>query len=106
MLTIEQIDHIATLARIRLTDQEREQYRAELSSILDYIAQLEEVDTQGIEPLFQVTGLVNSFRTDHVPDVSESQRLSDRALITQAPEHVVAPQGGEFVRVRSVLRAK
>ncbi len=49
-LTIEEIDHIARLARLQLTDEQKEMYREQLSHILDYIARLRELDTADVPP--------------------------------------------------------
>jgi aspartyl-tRNA(Asn)/glutamyl-tRNA(Gln) amidotransferase subunit C len=49
-LTLEEVDHIAALARLRLTEEEKELYRQQLSAILEYFAQLQSLDTSGIPP--------------------------------------------------------
>ena len=67
-LTADQVRHIARLARLRLTDAQVEQFTTELSSILDYIDVLPEVDTENVEATAQVTGLHNAFREDKVQD--------------------------------------
>ncbi|MEI8230351.1 MAG: Asp-tRNA(Asn)/Glu-tRNA(Gln) amidotransferase subunit GatC [Candidatus Peregrinibacteria bacterium] len=59
-----QVRHIAKLARLEISDAEVEKYSRELSSILSYIEKLKEVDTTGVEPTAQVTGLTNAFRED------------------------------------------
>jgi aspartyl-tRNA(Asn)/glutamyl-tRNA(Gln) amidotransferase subunit C len=53
-LTKEQVEHIARLARLKLTPEETEQYRAQLSAILDYARRLQSVDTSGIPPTSSV----------------------------------------------------
>lgn len=53
-LTLEQVAHIARLARLRLTPEELETYREQLSAILDHVAQLSELDTNGIPPTSSV----------------------------------------------------
>src|SRR3989338_3387424 len=58
------IKHIASLARIELTDKEEERVGSELSAILGYIDQLNNINTENVEPLYQVTGLINSMRED------------------------------------------
>lgn len=58
------IKHIASLARIELTDKEEGKMSGELSAILGYIDQLNSINTDGVEPLYQTTGLVNSMRED------------------------------------------
>ena len=63
-LTKEEIQHIANLARLDLSNKELETYGSQLSDILTYIDQLKEVDTSSTEPTAQVTGLVNVLRED------------------------------------------
>lgn len=65
-LTKEQILHVARLARLGLEPAEVEKFQKELSGILDYVGQLNEVNTDGIEPTAQVTGLLNRMRPDAV----------------------------------------
>ena len=67
-LTKQQIQHIATLARIDLKDDEIEEYGSKISAIIDYIGQLQEVDVTNIEPTAQVTGLENIMREDLIED--------------------------------------
>ena len=67
-LTKQDVEHIARLARLGLTEEEKEKFVTQLSSILDYVEQLKEVNTDGIEPTAQVTGLVNRTRPDNVTD--------------------------------------
>lgn len=55
---------MAKLARLGLTSEEIAKFQTQLSSILDYVGQLNEVDTDGVEPTAQVTGLVNVMRED------------------------------------------
>lgn len=94
-LTREDIDHIATLARLQLTDIEREQYRRELSAILGFVGQLQEVDTDGIEETTQVTGLENVTREDIVQHVPDDVR---QALLAAYPERI-----GSLLKVRAVF---
>lgn len=65
-LSADQIRHIAKLARLQISDDEVERYAKELSAILDYVGTLQEVDTKGVEPTAQVTGLTNAFREDTI----------------------------------------
>jgi len=62
--TREQIDYVAHLARIELTEAERDLFGAQLASILAYFAKLDELDTSGVEPTAQAMGLSNVFRED------------------------------------------
>jgi aspartyl-tRNA(Asn)/glutamyl-tRNA(Gln) amidotransferase subunit C len=50
LLTLKDVEHIATLARLQLTEEQKELYRGQLSSILDHIAKLQELDTQDVPP--------------------------------------------------------
>ncbi len=67
-LTREDVLKLARLARLRLTEDEVELYQKELSAILEYVAQLDGVDTTGLEPTYQVTGLTNVTRKDLVKE--------------------------------------
>lgn len=65
-LTKDQVRHIAKLARLTLSDEEVEKFTKDLTSILDYVDMLGEVDTKGVEPTEQVTGQTNAFREDEI----------------------------------------
>ena len=93
MLTLEEIKHIAKLARIELTGEELEKFRSDLAQILGYIEVLKTVDTDGVEPLAQVTGLQNVFREDE----AENSGLQDE-IISRAPNRT-----GRFYKVKKVL---
>jgi len=79
----EQIDHIAKLARLELTEAELKKYGSQLSAVLNYVDQLKEVDTTDVEPTAQITGLENALREDEKEGWSE--RETEEAL-RQAPE--------------------
>lgn len=53
-LTLEEVEHIANLARLQLSEEEKNRYREQLSDILDYVAQLQALDTSGIPPTSSV----------------------------------------------------
>ena len=63
-LTKEQIEHLANLARLAVTEDEKKKYAEQISSILEYFDQLQAVDTTGIEPLSQVFESENVVRSD------------------------------------------
>ena len=65
-LTIEEVRHIAYLARLRLTPEEEERYAEQLSAILDHAARLGEVDTSNIPPTATVLPLRAPLRPDEV----------------------------------------
>lgn len=61
-----QVRHIAKLARLQLTEEEVAKFSTELTAILEYVDKLSEVETEGVEPTAQVTGLSNCSRTDDI----------------------------------------
>jgi aspartyl-tRNA(Asn)/glutamyl-tRNA(Gln) amidotransferase subunit C len=65
-LTLDEVRHVARLARLRLNEAELEEMREQLSSILDYFDMLQEVDVTGVSPTAQVTDVVNVVRRDEV----------------------------------------
>lgn len=76
-LTKEQVKHVARLAGLTLSKKEIAKFQKQLSDILDYVAQLDEVDTSKAEPTSQVTGLENVFRDDTTtPSLSQEEVLS------------------------------
>ena len=81
VLTQEEIDHIASLARLRLTDEEKSLYCEQLSAILDYMDKLRELDTSQIEP----TATVLPLRTVLRPDTVRPSLLLEEWL-ANAPE--------------------
>jgi aspartyl-tRNA(Asn)/glutamyl-tRNA(Gln) amidotransferase subunit C len=81
MLTKEEVIKIAQLSRIALTDAEVEKFQKELSTVLDYVDELKKVDTDGLEEVAQVTGLVNVQREDKVIDCTHKE-----AIFKNAPE--------------------
>jgi aspartyl-tRNA(Asn)/glutamyl-tRNA(Gln) amidotransferase subunit C len=60
----EEIEHIASLARLYLSEEEKELFGSQLSSILDYMEKLNELDTRDIEPTSHVLPLSNVMRDD------------------------------------------
>jgi aspartyl-tRNA(Asn)/glutamyl-tRNA(Gln) amidotransferase subunit C len=65
-LSAAQVRHIAKLARLEISESEVESYAKNLTAILGYIDQLQEVDTSGVEPTAQVTGTTNMLRSDEI----------------------------------------
>lgn len=66
MLSRDEVKHIAALARVGLEEEEIEKFQKDLSSILDFIEQLKEVDVEGVAPAAHITGLTNRLREDKV----------------------------------------
>jgi aspartyl-tRNA(Asn)/glutamyl-tRNA(Gln) amidotransferase subunit C len=80
-LTPEQVDHIALLARLELSDAEKEREAGELSQILSHFEQLQQLDTEGVEPTSHVFPVVNVLRADAV-----RPSLPREAALQNAPE--------------------
>ncbi len=75
-LTLEEVEHIASLARLELTAEEKERYRQQLSAILDYARRLQEVDTTGIPPTSSVLPARSRLREDRVePSLTPAELL-------------------------------
>lgn len=99
-LTKQQVQHVATLARLGLRETEIEKFQRELSRILDYVEQLNEVSTDGIEPTAQVTGLLNVTRTDTVlPSQGEKSLAAPAELLCCSP----LPLERNQIKVKSVF---
>jgi len=94
-LSKQEIQGIAKLARLDLTEAELEKYGGQLSAVLSYIDQLKEVDVKGVEPTAQVTGLENVLREDEVKNWDEKE--IEEAL-KDAPE-----REGRFIKVKRVI---
>ena len=95
-ITKKEVEHIAELARIKLTEKEKDKMTKELGVILGYINKLKEVNTEGVEPVAHITGLINVFRDDDNPREPDSENI--RRLIEQAPA-----QKDGYVKVKSVF---
>ncbi len=95
-LTRAQVQHIAELARLELTEDELNRMTEQLSAILDYAARLQELDTEAIPPTASVVPLENVMREDTV-----SPSLPREAVLANAPDK---DDKGEFFRVRAILK--
>jgi aspartyl-tRNA(Asn)/glutamyl-tRNA(Gln) amidotransferase subunit C len=92
-LTNEQVEHIAVLARLKLSPQEIEKFTRDLAVILEYVDQLKSVNTDGVEPKDQFIKAENVFREDKIrPSLSREQALAN------APD-----KDEEFFRVPKVI---
>jgi aspartyl-tRNA(Asn)/glutamyl-tRNA(Gln) amidotransferase subunit C len=92
-LTNEQVEHVAMLARLGLSDDERERLREQLSTILGHIDQLRAVDTSDVPPTAQVIPLAPVLRDDVV-----QPSLPVEQVLANAPR----TEGG-FIKVRAIL---
>ncbi len=89
----EEIDHIALLARLNLSKEEKKLYGAQLSNILEYIEKLNELDTKNVEPTSHVITLNNVMRDDVLED-----SLSREESLKNAPS-----RSEKFYRVPRII---
>lgn len=81
MITKADVDHIALLARLDLSEDERDLYASQLSEILENFQTLERLDTEGVEPTAHVLPLHNVYREDWV-----GQHLSRQEVLSNGPD--------------------
>ena len=93
MITREEVQHVARLARLQLTDQELEQMQVELDAILAYIDKLRVLDVEGVEPTSHAVPLVNVMRDD---DLRPSFPLDE--MLANAPD-----RDGDLFRVPRII---
>ena len=76
-LTQDEVEHVALLARLELTDEEKERFTEQLNSILEHFQALSEIDTTGVPPTSHVIEVQNVTRPDRVtPSLSPEEALS------------------------------
>ncbi len=75
------VTQIARLARIRISDEQRDSLTGELNNILNWIEQLDEVDTEGVEPMTSVVAMDVPMREDRVTDGDQAE-----TVVGNAPE--------------------
>ena len=80
VITDETIEYVGILAKLDLTEEEKEAAKKDMGSMLDYIDKLNELDTEGVEPMSHVFPVYNVFREDTV--TNEDTR---DAILSNAP---------------------
>jgi aspartyl-tRNA(Asn)/glutamyl-tRNA(Gln) amidotransferase subunit C len=93
LLSREEVRHVASLARLGLSDEEESRLQEQLSSILEHIASLDRLDTAAIPPTAQVVALSNVMRDDRV-----TTSLPREAVLANAPR-----QTNGFFEVHAIL---
>ncbi|MCG8559136.1 MAG: Asp-tRNA(Asn)/Glu-tRNA(Gln) amidotransferase subunit GatC [Hyphomicrobiales bacterium] len=83
------VRHIARLARIKVTDEEVKTLEGELSGILDWVEQLGEVDTDGVEPMTRVVAMTMKQRDDVVADGGRADDIVKNAPVVDDHYFVV-----------------
>ncbi|GAF65537.1 Asp-tRNA(Asn)/Glu-tRNA(Gln) amidotransferase subunit GatC [Alkalihalobacillus trypoxylicola] len=92
-ITKDQVKHVAHLARLAITEEEAEMFTEQLDNIISFAEQLNELDTEGVEPTTHVLNMTNVLREDK-PD----KGLPVEEVLKNAPDH----EDGQ-VRVPSIL---
>lgn len=83
MITKKEVEHVAKLARLELSEEEKQKYTEQLSDILDYFNQLNEVNTENIEPMVHVLPVRNVMREDSVELASNKQEILKNAPVEE-----------------------
>ncbi|MCX9009499.1 MAG: Asp-tRNA(Asn)/Glu-tRNA(Gln) amidotransferase subunit GatC [Candidatus Methanoperedens sp.] len=84
MITKKDLEHVAWLSRLELSEEDKEKYAPRLNSVLDYFGELDEVDTGGVEPTYHVLPMNNVFREDEVNSPTKS--LTQEEALSNAPK--------------------
>jgi len=95
MLTKKQVEHVAKLARLGLSNKEIRKFQRELSAILDFVEKLKQVKAAKVESTAQVTGLENVSRPDKGRAKSKQERKKIIDLVPQTKDG--------YVKVKAVL---
>lgn len=93
IISDETIEYVSILAKLELSREEKEQAKQDMGRMLDYIDQLNELDTEGVEPMSHVFPVHNVFREDVV-----TNRDDREAILKNAPEE----KDGAFMVPRTV----
>jgi aspartyl-tRNA(Asn)/glutamyl-tRNA(Gln) amidotransferase subunit C len=81
IITDETIDYVGILAKLELSQEEKEQAKKDMANMLDYIDMLNELDTEGVEPMSHVFPVSNVFREDIVTNGDDRENI-----LVNAPE--------------------
>ena len=94
-LSKQQVEHVAKLARLGITEKEKEKFRKELSAILGFVEKLNEAKTEGVEPTAHITGLKNVTREDESGMTNQESR---EKIMKLAPK-----RKNGYVKVKAIL---
>lgn len=96
MIKKEEVEHISKLARVGLSEEEKEKMAKELSLILDYFEKIKEVDVSGVEPTSHTVEIKNVKREDKA---SKPSIENSKELLKGAPD-----KKGRYIKVKAVLK--
>ena len=92
MIEVKDVEHVAKLARLELSEEEKVKFSKQLGDILKYVEQMNEVDTTGVEPMSHAIDVYNVMRDD-----VEIYEQTKEELMANAPE-----QEGDFFKVPKI----
>lgn len=78
-ISIEDVEHVAKLARLKLTDEEKETFRRQLSDVLEHARTISDVDTDDVPPTSHAIPMVNVFRGDEVRSSLPAEEVTGNA---------------------------
>lgn len=81
VISDETIEYVGILAKLELSDEEKEQAKTDMASMLDYIDKLNELDTDGVDPMSHIFPVNNVFREDVVTNGDDRENI-----LSNAPE--------------------
>lgn len=93
LISKQDVEKVAKLARLQLSEAEIEQFTGQLGAILEYVEKMKELDTDNVEPLAHCLPVSNVFRADEV-----KESLGTEKTLTNAPD-----RDGEFFKVPKIL---
>jgi len=96
-ITQPEVEHIARLARLQITDEEKKKYAEQLSAVLDYIDKLKEVDVDGVKLTEEASDLKNIYREDAVVDADKDVK---KRILDNVPE-----KEGNLIKVKGVFES-
>ncbi len=79
MITVKDVEHVAKLARLELTEEEKEKFTRQLGDVLKYVEQMNEVDTTDVKPMAHAFDVVNVMREDKVVYEQTKEELMKNA---------------------------
>ena len=95
-ISLKQTEHIASLARLELSQKEKQNFPEQISDILNYIEKLQKAKTIS-EPIAQITGLENIYRDDEIGKL-ELEKATKKELLHNIPE-----TEGDYIKVPLIL---
>lgn len=82
-ISLEEVEHIAMLARINITEEEKKEFAEQLSTVLQYAEKLNEINTEDTDPLYHILPIYNVFREDEIIESPDRNELFANAPVFQ-----------------------